>query len=120
MSQRQQLERILEIDRQIRAGSYPNADGLSSELEVSRRVIFNDRQFMIDRLGAPLSFDKKRRGWYYTEANWALPSALITEGELLAFFLSVEVARRYMGTAFENLSCLLCRKSTGHWKSGPW
>jgi len=27
MSQRQQLERIMEIDRQVRAGLYPNAIG---------------------------------------------------------------------------------------------
>ncbi len=101
LSSRQQLERILKIDRQIRSLCYPNAEGLSGELEVSRRVIFNDRQFMMDRLGAPLAFDRKRRGWYYTESNWALPMVLITEGELLAFFLSVEVGRRYMGTAFE-------------------
>lgn len=101
LSQRQQLERILAIDRQIRDGLYPNAESLASEFEVSRRVIFNDRQFMIDRLGAPLAFDKKKRGWYYREPNWALPATLITQGELLAFFLSVEVARRYMGTAFE-------------------
>lgn len=30
MSQRQQLERIFEIDRQIRAGLYPNAEDLAT------------------------------------------------------------------------------------------
>lgn len=101
MSSRQQLERILEIDRQIRAFKYPNARSLAQELEVSERTIYHDRQFLIDRLGAPLAYDCKRGGWYYTEPNWALPSALVTEGELLAFFLSVEIAQRYLGTAFE-------------------
>jgi predicted DNA-binding transcriptional regulator YafY len=101
MSQRQQLERILEIDRQIRAGLYPNADSLAAELEVSRRVIFNDRQFLIDRLGAPLQHDRKHGGWYYAEENWPLPAVMMTEGELLAFFLSVEVAQRYLGTSCE-------------------
>jgi hypothetical protein len=32
MSQRQQLERIFEIDRQIRAGLYPNADKLAKQM----------------------------------------------------------------------------------------
>ncbi|WP_231968021.1 helix-turn-helix transcriptional regulator [Thermanaeromonas toyohensis] len=101
MSSRQQLERILEIDRQIRALKYPNARSLAQELEVSERTIYQDRQFLVDRLGAPLAYDRKRGGWYYTDPNWALPSVLVTEGELLAFFLSVEIAKRYLGTAFE-------------------
>lgn len=101
MSQRQQLERIMEIDRQIRDGDYPNADRLAEKLEVSRRVIFNDRDFMINRLGAPLEYDRARGGWYYTNETWMLPGIIVTEGELLAFFLSVEVARRYLGTGYE-------------------
>lgn len=101
MSGRQQLERILEIDRQIRAGKYPNARSLAVELEVSERTVYQDRQFLLDRLRAPLAYDRRRGGWYYTDPTWALPAVLMTEGELLAFFLSVEVARRYLGTAFE-------------------
>jgi hypothetical protein len=34
MSQRQQLERIFEIDRQIRAGLYPNAERLAEVLDL--------------------------------------------------------------------------------------
>ena len=44
----------MEIDRRIREGEYPNAEKLAESLEVSRRVIFNDRSFMIYRLGAPI------------------------------------------------------------------
>ncbi len=101
MSQRHQLQRILEIDRSIRSGQFPNADSLSAELEVGRRVIFNDRRFMVDQLGAPIEFDKQRGGWRYASETYALPSTLVTEGELMAFFISVEVAQRYLGTAFE-------------------
>ncbi len=101
MSQRHQLERILEIDRQIRAGLYPNADKLALEMEWSRSTIFEDRTFMIDRLKAPIDYDKEKGGWYYTDPTYALPSILIEDGELLAFFLSVEIAHRYSGTALE-------------------
>ena len=101
MSQRQQLERIFEIDRRIKAGEYPNADRLAGSLEVSRRVIFKDREFMVNRLGAPIEYDRERGGWYYTNKIWTLPNIMVSEGELLAFFLSVEVARRYIGTALE-------------------
>ncbi len=102
MSQRQQLTRIFEIDRQIRAGLYPNADKLAKELGYSRRVFFQDREHMIDQLRAPIEFDREKGGWYYTDTTWSLPSIMISEGELLAFLLSIEVAQRHVGTALEN------------------
>lgn len=101
MSQRQQLERIMEIDGQIRAGLYPNAKSIAGKLEVSTRVVYQDTAFMRDRLGAPIANDRERGGWYYTNPTWALPTIFVNEGELMAFFLSVEVARRYLGTAYE-------------------
>ncbi len=101
MSQRQQLERIMLIDNQIRAGAYPNAERIAEKLEVSKRVIYQDKAFMAARLGAPIEFDREHGGWYYTNPTWALPSMFVTEGELMAFFLSVEVAQRYLGTGFE-------------------
>jgi predicted DNA-binding transcriptional regulator YafY len=101
MSQRQQLERLMEIDRQIRAGLYPNAARIAEKLEVSKRVIYQDKAFLRDRLGAPIEYDRERGGWYYTDPTWVLPNMFVTEGELAAFFLSVEVAQRYLGTAFE-------------------
>lgn len=98
---RLQLERVFTIDRKIRDSEFPNADSLSAEFEVSRRVIFHDRKFLLERLGAPLQFNRARGGWYYSEPTWVLPTAMVTQGELLAFFLSVEVARRNMGGALE-------------------
>lgn len=102
MSQRQQLERIFEIDRQIRAGLYPRAEDIATKMECGRRVIFEDKRFMVDRLGAPIKFDRKRGGWTYTDPTWVLPSIMVSEGELLAFLLSIEVAQRHMGTSLEN------------------
>jgi len=102
MSQRQQLERIMEIDRRIRNEEYPNADRLAKILEVSRRVIFTDRDFMISRLGAPIEYDRAKGGWCYTDQTWVLPGMIVTEGELLAFFLSVEISKRFLGTSLES------------------
>jgi predicted DNA-binding transcriptional regulator YafY len=101
MSQRQQLARILEIDRQVRNGLFPNAERLAKALGTGRRVIYVDRTFMIDQLHAPLATDRARGGWYYTNPTYTLPNVMATQGELFAFFLSIEVAQRYMGTAFQ-------------------
>ena len=101
MSQLQRLERCMEIDRRIRDGQYPNPNQLAEHFGVSRRAIFDDRTFMIDRMGAPIEFDHEREGWYYTDETWSLASVIVTEGELLAFFLSVEISKRYLGTGLE-------------------
>jgi predicted DNA-binding transcriptional regulator YafY len=118
MSQRQQLERIFYIDACIRAGRYPTADILAAELEVSRRVVFMDREFMVNRLGAPIAFDHERGGWWYTCPTWTLPNMMITEGELLAFFLSMEVSRRFIGTGFEG-ALLSAVEKIGKGVKGP-
>lgn len=82
--------RLFEIDRRVRAGQKPRATELARELEVSRRQIFYDRAQLID-LGAPLECENG--GWVYRDSSWVLPTSVLTEGELLAFFLSVEIAR---------------------------
>lgn len=102
MSQRQQLERIMEIDRRIRQGEFPNAEKMAVILEVSRRVIFNDRNFMLYRLGAPIEYNRDKGGWFYTDKTWNLPGIYVTQGELMAFFLSLEIAKRYIGTDLES------------------
>ncbi|RMD86995.1 MAG: WYL domain-containing protein, partial [Calditrichaeota bacterium] len=50
----------------------------------------------------PIEFDREKGGWYYTDPTWVLPSIMVTEGELLAFLLSIEVAQRHMGSALES------------------
>jgi predicted DNA-binding transcriptional regulator YafY len=95
------LERIARIDMEIRAGHYPNAQSLSAQFEVSKRTIYDDRTFMVDRLGAPINFDKDKGGWYYTNLVWVLPGLMVTEGEFLAFILGLVAARQYLGTPYE-------------------
>lgn len=87
---RNQLQRIFEIDRRVRSGKKPAPDELARDLEVSRRQIFYDRNRLIE-LGAPLECDKG--GWVYRDQCFVLPTSVLSEGELLAFFLAVEIAR---------------------------
>jgi predicted DNA-binding transcriptional regulator YafY len=95
------LERVIRIDQEIRVGNYPSAAGLAEMFEVSERTIYADREFMINRLGAPIDFDEEAGGWYYTDRTWVLPAIMVSEGELLAFFLGRAVAQQYLGTPFE-------------------
>jgi predicted DNA-binding transcriptional regulator YafY len=95
------LERIIRIDQEIRAGNYPSAASLAEKFEVSERTIYLDHEFMIDRMGAPMDTDRETGGWYYTNPTWVLPAIMVSEGELLAFFLGQAVSQQYLGTPFE-------------------
>lgn len=96
-----QIGRVMEIDRLVRGGKAPSPDALAQQLDVTPRQIFLDRKYLIEELGAPLRFDRKRGGWIYTDHTWVLPTAILTEGELLAFFLSVEIARSVGNSGLE-------------------
>lgn len=95
------LERLIVLDGLIRSGGYPGIADLMRRFEVSERTVRADLAFLRDRLGAPLCYERRRQGYFYRDPAWVLPALVMTEGELLAFFLSVELARRYLGTAFE-------------------
>src|SRR2546421_7633578 len=87
------LSRLQQIHQEISAGHFPNARTLAHLLERSDRTIKRDLQFMRDQLGAPLVFDRVRKGWCYREPGWALPPVEFNEGELLAFFTAAQVLR---------------------------
>jgi len=95
-------ERIIWIDKEIREGRYPNAHKIQEHFELRGvRTAYDDREFMINRLGAPIKYDKTQDGWCYTEPSYFLPSYELTKNEVLAFFLGEELFRRYLGTPFE-------------------
>ena len=95
------LGRFLKIDAALRARGWPNTRTLASELEVDRRTIRRDIDYMRDQLHAPIAFDGAHRGYYYTEPTFRLAFPQLTQGELLALYLSEQTARHFRGTPFE-------------------
>ena len=93
--------RMMKIDHAIRTGKFPNTVSLSRELEVSRRAVGRDIEFMRDQLFAPLQFDRRRNGYLYTEPTYQLPWHQLKQGELLAIFLAERVMQQFRGTPFE-------------------
>ena len=94
------LQRIAALDRAVRAGEYPNARTIARELEVGHRTVQRDVEFMRERFGAPLAFDRRRNGYYYSEPDYHLPLLKLTEGELTALFLAERVLQQYRGTPY--------------------
>jgi predicted DNA-binding transcriptional regulator YafY len=91
-----QTERIYWLDAQIRAERYPNVASLQKRFEISRRTAFLDRRYLVERLNAPLKFDRSRNGWYYSDPNWILPFLALSERETAALRRSLLAAQEYL------------------------
>lgn len=92
---------MLKIHQLIQAGGYPNASTLARDLEVSRKSVVRDIQFMRDRLDLPIGYAERHWGYYYTQEVGAFPSLQITEGELFALLVAEKAVQQYRGTNFE-------------------
>src|ERR1035437_3919887 len=95
------LERMLRIHQALISGSYPNANTLARQLEVSTKSIHRDLEFMRDRLELPIKYDGSRFGYFYTEPVKDFPTLQITEGEFLALVVAEKALQQYRGTCFE-------------------
>jgi predicted DNA-binding transcriptional regulator YafY len=67
------LERIYAFHQKLKSVRFPNAQTLMEEFELSRATAHRDISYMRDRLLAPLAFDSSRKGFYYTDQDFALP-----------------------------------------------
>ena len=76
--------RILEIDRMIRDGGYPDVRQLAGHFEVSRATICRDIEFLRDFYHAPLEFDRTRHGYFYSDVRSFL---IFASGLALCYYL---------------------------------
>jgi predicted DNA-binding transcriptional regulator YafY len=72
--------RIQWLHRKIADNSYPNAKRLSERFGISHRQAQRDIFFLKNKLGAPLEYDYRRRGFYYA-SPFALPVAHIADND---------------------------------------
>ena len=97
-----QWERLKELDRRIRARQFPTARELAIEWNLTERAIYKDRAVLI-KMGARIGTDRARGGWVYLDPTFVLGTALLTNDELSAFLLAVEVARANGNTGLDAL-----------------
>lgn len=93
--------RVIWLDQQIRAGAYPSVQAIQARCGVSRRTAINTVNHLRDKCGAPVVYNRARRGYEYSDPTYALPSVILREGELLAILLAQQVSRQYLGTRLE-------------------
>ncbi|HWT83260.1 MAG TPA: HTH domain-containing protein, partial [Candidatus Methylomirabilis sp.] len=96
------LRRILEMLREAsRNGSFPNCGDFRRELEVSRRTIMRDLEFLRDDEKAPIAYDESRKGFRLTDATFALPPVQLTRREVFTFSIARRLLERFEGTPSE-------------------
>ena len=77
------LQRILELIREgTRTGSLPNGGHFIRELEVSRRSVMRDLDFLRDDHHAPIAYGDSRKGFQLTDPTFSLPPVQLTRREV--------------------------------------
>lgn len=96
--ERVKYRRLPEIDRLIRAKTYPNATSLGEQLGVSSRTIKRDIDELKLFMNAPIEYDFKRKGYYYSEEDYYLPAMHMTESDLISLVLTTRILEQYSDT----------------------
>jgi proteasome accessory factor B len=92
--------RMLKIHEWIQNGLRPNCAGMALELEVSRRTMKRDIEFMRERLNLPVEYDSQRHGYYYSKPVDRFPGMPVTEAEIFALLVAHKAIAQYGGTPF--------------------
>jgi predicted DNA-binding transcriptional regulator YafY len=105
-----QHRRLVYIDQEIGRGTYPNCTSLARGWEVSSKTIQRDLDYLRDSLQAPIEYDSRRHGYYYTEGTWKMPAVDLHESDLFAIFIAEQALEQYAGTPIhERLSAIFDR-----------
>ncbi len=84
---RPQHERIYALVRLIQGRHFPNASTFMRELEVDRRTILRDLDYLRDRMGLPIEYDASERGYYLSGPIKNMPLLEMRESDLLWLFV---------------------------------
>ena len=95
------LRRIHLIDAEIRKGIYPNTRYLAELLEVGERTISRDIDEMRNFYNAPIEYDRRHNGYYYTEDSFFIEDLSLSQSELLSMALFDKLLGEYRSTPLE-------------------
>ncbi len=97
------LNYLMKIDQAIRNGEYPNANKLNKiwGTEFSRSTFGRYIRTLQDDYGAPVEFDFKKNGYYYTDNTFFIQQVMLKEGELLTLSTILPLLEQYKNTPLE-------------------
>lgn len=92
---------IMEMDKAIRNGQYPNAQTFKAEWGLSRSTVCRYIDVLRDTYMAPIEFDFKRNGYYYSDNTFFIQNVMLKEGELLTLSTLFPMLEQYKNTPLE-------------------
>ncbi len=98
---RRPLERVMRIHEIVNQGKYPNCSSIAREMEVNRKTIQRDINFMRDELDLPLEYSDANHGYHYTAPVNDFPFLKTTAEDLVALVLARNALDPLRGSAFE-------------------
>lgn len=72
--------RIQWLHKKIAQNSYPNAQRLAERFKISHRQAQRDLDYLRRELGAPVEYDNRRKGFYYSQP-FTLPLLLTSDND---------------------------------------
>ena len=72
--------RIQWLHKKMTMNSYPNAQRLAERFGISHRQAQRDMEYLRVKLGAPIEYDKSRKGFYYTRP-YVLPVLFTSDND---------------------------------------
>ena len=72
--------RIQWLHKKIVQNSYPNAQRLAERFKISHRQAQRDLDYLRSKLGAPVEYDNRRKGFYYSHP-FTLPLLLTSDND---------------------------------------
>ncbi|MBE6601744.1 MAG: hypothetical protein E7637_04470 [Ruminococcaceae bacterium] len=72
--------RIQWLHKKMTMNSYPNAQRLAERFGISHRQAQRDMDHLRNKLGAPVAYDKNKKGFYYTKP-YVLPVLLSSDND---------------------------------------
>jgi proteasome accessory factor B len=107
-------ERLLKIHQLIAAQRFPNTFSLARDLEISRKTLKRDIQWMRDHWDLPIAFNPTRKGFYYAKPVDKFPGVpTVTEAEMFALLIANKSTEQYQGTPFHKPLQMAFQKLTG-------
>ncbi len=112
-----QILRHIFIDKKIRqgmqSGRLANCSNMAREYEVSTKTILRDIDFLKHQKDAPIEYDPKRHGYYYSEENFSLPAISLKESDLFAICIAEKTLSQYENTPVHQKLAKVFRKIEG-------
>ena len=96
------LRRILKIDEMIRQCHYPTKKQIADEYgSISVKTIQRDIEMMQTVFNAPIEYDNKIKGYYYSDKNFRLKHFDLDENDFFALAVTEKVMQQFKNSPLE-------------------